>query len=317
MDIRLQNNLQIIIDNFGDDYVMATNHNIAYRCPFCESDGDTHTDRKLYVSYSNLKYLCFRCGRAGRVNIDDILCSNSNVCDSILQLIQSTSSNPSQDDEDEDELFFIPKYRPLKGSQAYEYIRSRGISDDDIEFYDIRVPSTKQPHLFGRFIVPNQVVGKVFTDMYVARTYIGDSTRYKNSLGAKRNQIVFNLHRIPDNPPCIIINEGAINSIIAGRLSVATYGKFVSDTQLKMILAKNPQSIYVSLDTDARKYAMKVCRRIRELSPRTPVYPVELPDNKDASDLGHDLYMKYILDAHQYQDYSTYVIQNYLKSLED
>lgn len=313
MNARLQANLDAIISNLGDDYVNATQNNIAYRCPFCEADGDTHTDRKLYVSYDNMKYLCFRCGRTGKINLDDGLASNTDFYKYLAGYMEETTES----DEDEEELFFIPKYKPVRGSQAYDYIISRGISEEAMEYYDIRVPSINQPHLFGRFIIPNQVQGKVFTDLYMARTYINDPVRYKNSQGAKRNQIVFNLHRIPDNPDYIIIQEGALNAIIAGKLSVATMGKFVSEYQIQAILRKNPKMIICSLDTDAYKYTIRLCKRLKELRPNLPVYIVNLPEGKDAGDLKHDLYWKYVVESTEYVDYSTHVITNYFKSINE
>lgn len=308
-------NLQVIVDNLGDDYVTATEGNVAYHCPFCDEDGDTHTDKKLYINTNNMKYICFRCGRHGTFKFLDRLQSNSEVYD-ILEGMFDISGESLSEEEDDPELFYIPKHKPVEGTVAYDYITSRGITQEDIDFYDIRVSDLSQPQLYGRFIIPNKVQGKVFTDMFVARTYLNDPTRYKNSMGAKRNKIVFNLHRIPDNPPCIIINEGAINSIVAGRLSVATYGKFVSEEQIKMILSKNPKSIYCSLDTDAYKYTMKLCKRLKQLKPHLPVYIVELPEGKDACDLGRDAYMKCVLESKEYKDYSTYVVEKFLDSLE-
>lgn len=121
------------------------------------------------------------------------------------------------------------------------------------------------------------------------------------------------------NPDRLIINEGPINSIIAGRDSIATYGKFVSDIQLSMILKKKPKSVYVSLDTDARDKAEKLCSRIVSLSD-AKVYLVELPevwdDEKqkmkglDASDLGKDKYEYYLSIARLYESSSMFFLEN-------
>lgn len=319
----LDANLDIIINSLGDDdYIPATKNNVAFKCPMCREDGDTHDDHKLYVSMETGKFICFRCSRTGTISLDDGLGSNSDVYKMLGNLMEDIGSSEGQSSDDEEpELFIIPKHRPEIGSVAYNYIRSRGITDYDIEFYDIRVGSLQLPNLRGRFVVPNKVVGKIFTDMYVARTYVGDKIRYKNPTSALKSKIVFNLHRIPDNPPYIIINEGCLNSIVAGTLSVATYGKYVSDNQLSQILAKHPERIYVSLDTDAMKQARQLCQRIKSKAPDVKVFLVELPEDSngkglDAVDLGRQTYNYYLSTATEYVDRTTYVISNFLNSIK-
>jgi phage gp37-like protein len=117
------------------------------------------------------------------------------------------------------------------------------------------------------------------------------------------------------------MNEGAINSIIAGNDSIATYGKHVSDNQLRAILAKRPQKLYVSLDTDAENIAEELCSRIKAISD-TKVYLVELPsvwsekDKKqkglDASDLGKERYLEYVNSAKEYTSSSIFSIEKYI-----
>jgi DNA-binding LacI/PurR family transcriptional regulator len=159
------------------------------------------------------------------------------------------------------------------------------------------------------------IISKFWTDMYNARTFINDPVRYKNPFSSKRNQIVFNLFRIKENCDRIILNEGAINSIIAGPDSVASFGKYISDEQLKMIIDKHPARIYVSLDTDAREKAEKLCNKLLSLS-NSEIYLVELPDNKDASDLGREGYNYYIDTAKRYTNQSIYLIEKYISQLK-
>lgn len=307
-------NLEIIEEQLGTDHTPIVNNNIAYQCPFCLENGDTHTDKKLYINVTNGKFICFRCEKKGKISLDNGLGSNADVYKLLGNILGSFDESTEEVDDDELNLFMIPKHKPQVGTLAYDSIISRGIPPEDIDFYDIRVADSKFPQFQGRYIIPNEITGKIFTDMYVARTYMDSKIRYKNPHNSKRNRIVFNLHRIPDNPNYIIINEGCINSIIASRLSVATYGKYVSDTQENMILAKNPKSIYVSLDTDAQKQALKLCRNLKSKRPDIKVYNVRLPDNKDAADLGRTTYWKYVMDAEEYVNRTNYVISNFMKS---
>ena len=145
------------------------------------------------------------------------------------------------------------------------------------------------------------------TDMFVAR-YIREIPkdaqgkdmipRYLNPFGDNRRKCVFNLHRIPKGVP-IIITEGSLTAISAGSNAIATYGKYVTDSQLKTILSNQPSSIYVNLDPDAYESAVALCDKLLRMT-SVPIYLVVLPDDKDANDLGHEDYMKYIINAKQY-----------------
>ena len=314
-----QNNLKnYIISQLGDDYIDAGQGELRYKCHFCEEEGRKFEDYKLYVHYSGKKaglYWCHRCEAKGRIKLDETLASESTTeaYDIIEQYVNGL--NKSEDDEEESDYFLLPKSVPEPYTIAWGYLMNRRITPDLISYYDIRVASTSDtPRLFGRIVIPNRVYGKIWTDVYVARTFIDDPVRYKNPRSSRAHELVFNLHRIENNLPRIIINEGAINSIIAGKDSVATFGKHVSYYQLKSILEKKPQSIYVSLDTDARDKAEKLCSRIISHTD-IPTYLVELPDNKDASDLGQEAYLDYVGSAKQYTKSSIYVISKAISEL--
>lgn len=312
---------QAIISKLGDDYIDATNVNnntyeLRFNCPFCRENGDTHNDHKMYIRYDKLKpgvFWCHRCESKGRVALNDLIISGS-VTDA-YDLLNKYLSSDIVNDEEESEYYIIPKTKPSNNSMPYEYLKSRGITDEDIEYYNIRVGELDNKQFYGRIVIPNKVFSKRWTDMYIARTFLGDKIRYKNPSSSKSHSLVFNLHNIEDNCDRIIINEGVINSIIAGRDSVATFGKYVSSDQLKLILSKNPKKVYVSLDTDAKDIAIELCERIRKIS-NCKVYLVELPDNKDASDLGKDKYLEILDNSKEYVNKSIYLINNYINEKE-
>lgn len=328
-----------IISRLGTDYIDTDSYELRYQCPFCEEEGLKYEDYKFYVSYAYKKksskrvikpgtYFCQRCQATGNLNNSGLDLSTSNAeegVSNIMDLLETLSSD-NEDTKDESDYFVIPNNKPTPGTLAWEYIMSRGITPPDISYYDIRVSDVNSPrYLFGRFIIPNRIYSNIWTDMFTGRTYVGDNRRYYNPPSSKKNEIVFNLHRIDNNPHRIIINEGPINSIIAGRDSVATYGKYVSDTQLSMILSKNPEHIYVSLDSDARDKAEQLCDRIVSLSDAI-VHLVELPevwdDNKkemkglDASDLGKKLYEECLTNSKIYTNSSMYFIEEFLSHYE-
>lgn len=315
---------EYIISQLGDDYIEADGgKELRYQCPFCKEAGKHYDDYKLYVSVDKGVYWCHRCESKGRIIFDKDLTNGSNT--DVYKLFDKYLNPEKEDNSEDSDYYIIPKYRPIPNTLSYEYLMKRNISDEDIDYYNIRVSGLKDDkRFFGRVIIPNRVINKYWTDMYNARTYIDDPIRYKNPRSSKRNSIVFNLFRIHENCNRIIINEGAINSIIAGKDSVASFGKYISDEQLNMIISKKPSKIYVSLDTDAREKAEKLCDKLVSLS-NSKIYLVKLPekwDDKeqkmkglDASDLGRDLYQEYINRAVEYKNRSIYFLENIFSKL--
>lgn len=290
-----------------------------YNCPFClDRRGKADDDYKLYVSVTKLTYFCFKCEAKGRLQSDPDILSMlaepdsvvvSELQDLILELQQDEIDDEPDDDEDDDNIFMIPPNRLRPGTAAYEYMRSRGVRHEDIEFYDMREGDLTNSRFFGRVIIPNKVFNNVFTDMYVARGYLGQSKRYLNPPSSRKSEIVFNLHRIPEGADNIIIAEGAISAIFCGRTGVATYGKHVSRQQMEMIIKKRPKRIYVALDPDAHDNAIRLCD---QLVGRTsiPIYLVELPEGKDPADLGYEGFQEYLKSAKRYQSKLVFDLMN-------
>lgn len=322
----LQHKKNYVISLFGEDYIQAEGSELRYECPFCREQGRTYKDYKLYVNFAKCLWYCQRCEAKGHIEIDSLVASGSNTeVYSILEgWMTESGRNSLEGDEEEMDYYVIPRGVPVPNTIAWDYLISRGINPADISFYSIRVPGLNDnPSMFNRIVIPNRVISNIWTDMYVARTYVDDPVRYHNPSASKAHDIVFNLHRIPQNPDRIILNEGCINSIIAGTDSVATFGKHVSDAQLMAILAKRPKKIYVSLDTDARSQAEELCSRLISYGD-SEVYFVELPERTlddgskkgmDASDLGRRQYLEILNSAKRYENRSTFMIQNFIESL--
>ena len=298
-----ERNLQYVISQFGSDYVIANEQagEIAYECPFCPEHGIHKSGRKLYVNVNKLKYNCFRCESRGSLahNLSKEF-DRSDVYDTLLNYFTEDKKN-----EDEETTYFnISPMRLIdyKDSTAYRYMRSRGFTDEDIDKYSMRIPQMDSP-LTGRVIVPNKIISKNWTDMYVARTFIGHSNRYKNPSNSRKSELLFNYHNIPDNPEYMILNEGPLNSIIAGDLSVASFGKTLSQYQRQMIFDKHPKKLYVSYDIDAIEKTIKLCDDLIGLS-HIEIYLVELPevDGKglDAVDLGREKYLDIVFNSQRF-----------------
>lgn len=278
----------IIIAKFGGNYQVSGSEMI-YHCPYCP-DQSKFGD-KLYVNSKLGVYNCFRCGAHGKISLDsDSQSISSSVEDAVTTVSEFLKIKPVRNIE---ELYVeIPSARLVNYPQsyAYQYILNRGISKDQMDYYDLRVFGTS-PEFHNRVVFPNRVVNYNWTDFWTARAMFDQIPKYLNSNLVSKSEIVFNLYRIPENSD-IIINEGIINSIIAGPNSVAILGKSCSFSQFKQIVYKKPKSVIISLDTDAIEWSLNLAKKFKEVG--VPVRITYLPDNKDASELGYPRYMEYV-----------------------
>ena len=320
MKIDISNVHPLILEKFGLDIVSKSGRDeYIYHCIYCEKNGKSpDTKGKLYVNNKSLKYHCFRCGESGQLLKDskglgynlDFAPLDSELGQQLedFVMLQNKTENVKLE-------YSIPKLYPVKGTNEYQYLINRGITDSLIKYYDIRMGSIVTKFA-NRIIIPNRVTSlnedEDLTDMFVAR-YIykipqddnGNDLvqRYLNPFGTNRRKVVFNLHRIKDKSP-IIITEGCITAIAAGFFAVGTYGKLVTDIQLKQILNKKPSKLYINLDGDAYKETLKLCSRIEKIEPDLPLYIVRFKkedgDHADAADVGRDKYLYYLKNAHRY-----------------
>lgn len=288
--------LSLIVSKFGNDYIKDNNSDeIRYNCPFCmKKRGKLDTDHKLYANIKKGKFYCFKCGSKGRV-FQKELSSSYGVYNHLVVYKGYKESDSSISTEDDSNMFYMQCIDIPSKSIAREYLNSRGISNDTIEFYNIKLGIDE---FFGRVMIPNIVYGNNWTDMYSCRTYINQEPKYKNPIGSKKTNAVFNLHNISEGSD-IYVNEGAITAICAGRNAVATYGCHPSNHQINAILEKRPNNLYCTLDGDeAGRLPNEELARIfcEKMKYNGNVYLVHMPKDKDAADMGEKYYKEYVND---------------------
>lgn len=287
----LNTNMKIIINRFGNDYrcTKGENQQMMYCCPFCESRrGKPDRSFKLYVSIRKLKFICFKCGARGRLK-RFVSESNSQVYNNILDIV-----NNKQEEDEEDNMFYIPNIKVPKDTVAYKYLINRGINDEMIDYYNIRFGIDD---LAGRIIVPNIVYSSTWTDMYQARSYINQIPKYVNPPDSNKSHSVFNLHRMEKGGVCNVV-EGAITSICAGKDSCGIYGSSPSDIQVASIISHEFEEINCVLDNDpsGRKGNLKLAQMLSNkiVNNRTKINIVTMPPGIDAADIGSVEFHKYV-----------------------
>lgn len=291
--------IQIAIEYFGNDYqIRSTGKDVFFCCPFCwEKLGKQKTDYKLGVcvdpkSEHRLQWHCFRCGSSGRLRY------TRSVKNSLRKLGFDSSFNDSEDNEKEGDsnMAYLPRNPIKKDSEAYNYLISRGIDDEKIEYYQLREGKDRYSK---RIIIPNKLYGMNWTDMFQGRDYTGKKEpKYLNPTDIDKSKIVFNLHRQEKNCNQLIICEGAITSICGGKNCIGVYGSHPSITQLKQIIDYNPKELVCCLDNDpAGQTGMKqTLKDIQSLGFSGRLYFVTMPEGKDAADLGEKAFQEYVFN---------------------
>jgi hypothetical protein len=175
-------------------------------------------------------------------------------------------------------------YNPVhQGSVVHMYLKSRGISDEDIGVYRIGEGILDGDH---KVILPS--FGPAGECQYwVARSADPkNKVRYKNPTVHRRYHVGFLYVATKYSPESIVLCEGVFSSITAGRDSVATYGKFVTNDQLHRIRQAGVKDLKISLDGDAYQEALDTAQRALRMGFTVSV--VELPVDKDPADLGRE-----------------------------
>jgi len=247
---------------------------LAFNCPFCTSRGESTPDTKrrlqIHIAVDNKYGLawCFRCQFKAYLNT-----KNSSPSGRRCLLFTGGDDAPPVDPD----VLQLPQgTSPLvSGMHAYEYVKKRGITDDDIDYYDLS-------YWRGRVIFPDYLNGELV--YWVGRSTDGREPKYKNCKAARTDKI-YNLGRfIEAGFKSLVIVEGPVSAISAGRDAVATYGKGFSDDQVEILKSLPLNRIFIALDPDAKKDALRLAEKLDERVPE--IFLVPVPVGMDPNSLG-------------------------------
>ncbi len=253
-------------------------------CPQCKKPDH------LYCSIHTGAFICFKCGYKGKIDTGNVTPAMEGFKDMVSGL---------ELDGDVETSFKEQKNLSLRGSisvayhpRARNYLIGRGISLEEMKERNIR-------YFKNRIYFPNKWDSQKFlTDLWVSRGYTQDKNakRYLFPKNHPTKYFVYNLHNIEKDADYIIITEGVINSIIAGKKSVCIYSKFCSKSQLYQLIEKAPRSYYVALDFDAKKYAYRLAKNLHKET-SSDVFLVNFRDDRDVADLGRDQFTEVLLQS--------------------
>jgi len=269
-------------------------NNYAYHCPLCN-----HHKPKLEVNLTENRegknpWHCWACDARGttiynlfkqlEVDVDKFkeLSSLVKTSRSIKETqVVSTVVLPNE---------YIALYNvdnsDIMARHALAYLKRRHISKYDIIKYNIGY--CKEGLYKNMIVIPTyDADGRL--NYFTARSFEKEPyVKYRNPSASR--DVIPNEHLINWNIP-IILCEGPFDAIAIKRNAIPLLGKNIQNSLMKKIVTSVVDKIYIALDRDAIKQALKFCDKL--MAEGKEVYLVDLQD-KDPSEMGFENFTKLI-----------------------
>jgi len=283
--------LLTLLDNVLGNHKAQGRNEYLFFCPFC-----SHHKSKLAVNIETGRWHCWVCETRGR-SLISLLKKVNAPRSRIKQAASLLNENIQFADADEPtkDLVLPSEFHPLwKATKDYEarhamvYLKSRGVTMTDIMKYNIGYCS--EGEYAYRIIIPSyDETGKL--NFFTARAYRDLKPPYRNPIGSKN--IVGFESLISWNFP-IVICEGPMDAIAIRRNAIPLFGKTLPEKLLEKILTHNVKEVYLALDQDALKNALRIAKVLMDQN--VNVYVVEL-EGSDPGSVGFEGMLSRIKDT--------------------
>jgi len=238
-------------------------NNYAYHCPFCH-----HHKPKMEVNLTENRFTELKSLVKTSKSIKETqIVSSVSLPDEYISLNNVNNSD-------------------IMARHALAYLKNRHVSKYDILKYNIGY--CKNGLYKNMIIIPTyDADGRL--NYFTARSFEKEPyVKYRNPSASR--DIIPNEHLINWNVP-VIICEGLFDAMAIKRNAVPLLGKNIQSSLMKKIVTSVVDKIYIALDRDAIKQALKFCERL--MAEGKEVYLVDLQD-KDPSEMGFENFTKLI-----------------------
>ena len=281
-----------LVDSVLGEGKRTARGNKAYHCPYCN-----HHKPKLEINFSQNKkgynpWHCWVCNKKGS-RVSSLFKKSGASPEKFEELKKLIGAEIEIREVQSNTKLELPKeYKPIIGSRdiiarhAFAYLKNRGITKDDIEKYNIGYCES------GRYakmvIVPSyDETGNL--NYFTGRSFEKEPfVKYRNP-EASRDIIPFELFITWSIP--LILCEGPFDAIAIKRNAIPLLGKNIQQNLMKKIVTSKVKKIYIALDTDAQKQALKFAEYF--MNQGKEVYFMDL-EGKDPSEMGFENFTKLI-----------------------
>ena len=269
-------------------------NNYAYHCPFCH-----HHKPKLEVNLTENRegknpWHCWACNMRGTTiyNLFKQLKVEAGKFTELKSLVKTSKSIKetqvvnSVSLPDEYISLINNKTLDIKARHALAYLKRRNVNSHDIVKYNI---GYCDKGLYANMIIIPTYDKDGRLNYFTARSFEKEPyIKYRNPSASR--DIIPNEHLINWNIP-IVICEGLFDAIAIKRNAIPLLGKNIQSSLMKKIVTSLVDKIYIALDRDAMKQALRFCEML--LAEGKEVYLVDLQD-KDPSEMGFKNFTKLI-----------------------
>lgn len=252
-------------------------------CPYCSDD-----KFKMYCNVAKGLYHCFKCGTSGRIQ-DDNESSLENWRD--VRIKEMTTSTVVVDtwNKYNKPKRTLPLCCPLVSSKpcgmqeypaaSFEYLRKRGITNQDMERYNIQCSLEKSGPYKNTVIFP--IYENTKLAYFVARKYDDSKPKYINAPWSKEGTVFKSYTGKIGVDAVYVLCEGIFDAIAinkAGYNAIAILGKQMTGQQLSKLTSCDWKYI-IYLDQDAFTHAINLKLQLNAVGNRAQV----LVHDKDAA----------------------------------
>ena len=269
-------------------------NNYAYHCPFCH-----HHKPKMEVNLTENKegrnpWHCWACDVKG-TTIYSLFKQLKVEVNKFTELKSLVKTSKSIKQTQVVNSVSLPKEfislidnnsNEIKTRHALAYLKSRNINQHDILKYDI---GYCEAGLYANMIIIPTYDADGRLNYFTARSFEKDPyIKYRNPSASR--DVIPNEHLINWKVP-IVICEGLFDAIAIKRNAIPLLGKNIQSNLMKRIVTSVVDKIYIALDKDAIKQALRFCENL--MAEGKEVYLVDMQD-KDPSEMGFTNFTKLI-----------------------
>ncbi len=247
-----------------------------------------HHKPKLQVNIKNGKWHCWVSGQGGH-NLFQLF-KKVKATKKQYQELNELSDNFSFEyvpiKQENKEVKLPDEYKPMwvkSNSPIYKhalkYLKSRGVSQDDMIKYSI---GYCEDGLYSNRIIIPSYDDEGQLNFFIGRDIFDSKLKYRNSPTPK-DIIGFDLFVNWEEP--ILLVEGALDAITSKVNSIPLFGKTIMNNLKRKILEKKVKTLYVALDNDAVKDSMKIVEEL--MNEGIKVHMIKLTE-KDPNDIGYE-----------------------------
>ena len=289
---------------------------LLFTCPACG-----HHKRKFSVNLDKSVYKCWVCDYRGR-NIRRVIRSYGSYnqiqkWDSISQRSDlerfAELFMEAERPEDKSKMELPEEFTslctgtiPATGTYALRYLQKRGITKDDIVKWKIGYCFSGEYR--NRIIIPS------FDEdgdcsYFIARSYSGDSYKYKNPRASK--DIVFNELFIDWNSD-LVLGEGVFDALGAGNAVPILGSTLRKGSELLRKIVRNDTPIYIALDPDAADKERRIIKMLLEYD--IELYKIDVTGYEDVGSMPKEVFEERKNNA-TFIDGDNYLLVNLLSAI--